>query len=103
MKELPKIYQPQEVENEIYAHWEEGGFFQPEAGQPLADNPDTRQTYCNILPPPNANGELHIGHASGYTVMDIFGRYARMNGKKTLLLPGTVSYTHLMLPTKRIV
>jgi valyl-tRNA synthetase len=88
MKELPKIYQPQEVENEIYARWEKSGFFQPEAGQPWADNPDTRETYCNILPPPNANGELHIGHASGYTVMDIFGRYNRMNGKKTLLLPG---------------
>ncbi|NTV41659.1 MAG: class I tRNA ligase family protein, partial [Candidatus Moranbacteria bacterium] len=88
MKELPKIYQPQKVEDEIYARWEKSGFFQPEAGQPGADKPDTRETYCNILPPPNANGELHIGHASGYTVMDIFGRYARMNGKKTLLLPG---------------
>ncbi|NTV40816.1 MAG: valine--tRNA ligase [Candidatus Moranbacteria bacterium] len=88
MKELPKIYEPQKVEDEIYARWEKSGFFQPEAGQPGADNPDTRETYCDILPPPNANGELHIGHASGYTVMDIFGRYARMNGKKTLLLPG---------------
>ncbi len=88
MKELPKIYEPQKVESEIYARWEASGFFQPEAGQHLADNPDTRETYCNILPPPNANGELHIGHASGYTVMDIFGRYNRMNGKKTLLLPG---------------
>ncbi|MEI7621386.1 MAG: valine--tRNA ligase [Candidatus Moraniibacteriota bacterium] len=98
MKELPKIYEPQKFENEIYARWEQGGFFQPEIDQSWADSPDNsnsaeiqlpkRQTYCNILPPPNANGELHIGHASGYTVMDIFGRYARMNGKKTLLLPG---------------
>ncbi|MDD5463558.1 MAG: valine--tRNA ligase [Candidatus Moranbacteria bacterium] len=81
MKELPKIYEPQKVEDEIYARWEKSGFFNP-------DNIDGKETYCNILPPPNANGELHIGHASGYTVMDIFGRYARMNGKKTLLLPG---------------
>ncbi len=81
MKELPKIYQPQEVENEIYARWEKSGFFNP-------DNLDAGESYCNILPPPNANGELHIGHASGYTVMDIFGRFNRMNGKKTLLLPG---------------
>ncbi|EKE20388.1 MAG: hypothetical protein ACD_8C00007G0004 [uncultured bacterium] len=88
MKELPKIYEPQKVEDAIYGSWEDGGFFQPEAGQPLADNPDKRKAYCNVLPPPNANGELHVGHASGYTVMDIFGRYARMNGKKTLLLPG---------------
>jgi len=87
-KELPKIYEPQKIEDEIYARWEKSGCFQPEAGQPLADNPDAKETYCNILPPPNANGELHIGHAGGYTVMDIFGRYARMNGKKTLLLPG---------------
>lgn len=88
MKELPKIYEPQKVEDEIYARWEKSGFFQPETGQSRVDNPDTRETYCDILPPPNANGELHIGHASGYTVMDIFGRYNRMNGKKTLLLPG---------------
>ena len=81
MKELPKIYEPQKVENEIYMRWEEGGFFNP-------DNIASDEKYCNILPPPNANGELHIGHASGYTVMDIFGRWARMKGKKTLLLPG---------------
>lgn len=81
MKELPKIFEPQKIEDEIYRSWEEGGFFNP-------DNIDSSVTYCNVLPPPNANGELHVGHASGYTVMDIFGRYARMNGKKTLLLPG---------------
>ncbi len=81
MKELPKIFEPQKIEDEIYARWEQGGFFNP-------DNIDSNEKYCNVLPPPNANGELHIGHASGYTVMDIFGRYARMNGKKTLLLPG---------------
>lgn len=82
MKELPKIYEPQKVENEIYARWEQSGFFNPDNLE------NTSGTYCNILPPPNANGELHIGHAGGYTVMDIFGRWARMNGKKTLLLPG---------------
>ena len=81
MKELPKIYEPQKVENEIYQAWEKSGCFNP-------DNSQSNETYCNILPPPNANGELHVGHASGYTVMDIFGRYARANGKKTLLLPG---------------
>ena len=41
------------------------------------------------MPPPNANGELHMGHASGYVIMDLFGRYNRMLGKKVLLLPGT--------------
>jgi len=80
-KELPKIYNPQEFEEKIYAKWEKSGFFNP-------NKLSGEETYCNILPPPNANGELHIGHSSGYAVMDIFGRYARMNGKKTLLLPG---------------
>lgn len=80
-KELPKIYDPKSVEDEIYKCWEESGYFNP-------DNIDSKEAYCNVLPPPNANGELHIGHCSGYTVMDIFGRYARMNGKKTLLFPG---------------
>ena len=82
MKELPKIYEPQKVEDDIYARWEKSGLFNPDNLKGKNGN------HCNVLPPPNANGELHIGHASGYTVMDIFGRYARMNGKKTLLLPG---------------
>lgn len=81
-KELPKIYEPQKFEDKIYHRWEKSGFFNPENSKGINGN------YCNVLPPPNANGELHVGHASGYTVMDIFGRYARMNGKKTLLLPG---------------
>ncbi|NTU66772.1 MAG: valine--tRNA ligase [Candidatus Moranbacteria bacterium] len=81
MKEIPKNYNPSESEDDIYKLWEESGFFNP-------DNIDSSERYCNVLPPPNANGELHVGHASGYTVMDIFGRYERMNGKKTLLLPG---------------
>ncbi|HEX7586657.1 MAG TPA: valine--tRNA ligase, partial [Patescibacteria group bacterium] len=65
----------------IYKLWEKSGFFNP-------DNIISSKKYCNILPPPNANGELHLGHASGYAVMDIFGRFERMNGKKVLLLPG---------------
>lgn len=82
MKELPKIYEPQKFEDEIYKRWEESGFFNPDNLE------NTKGTHCNVLPPPNANGELHLGHSSGYTVMDIFGRWARMNRKKTLLLPG---------------
>ncbi|KKP82952.1 MAG: Valyl-tRNA synthetase, partial [Candidatus Moranbacteria bacterium GW2011_GWF1_35_5] len=81
-KELPKIYDPKKVEDKIYKIWEDSGFFNP-------DNlSDRKETYANILPPPNANGELHIGHASGYVTMDLLGRYNRMLGKKTLLLPG---------------
>jgi valyl-tRNA synthetase len=81
MKEIPKKYESQKYEKDIYELWEKTGFFSP-------DKTKSRDKYCNVLPPPNANGELHLGHASGYTVMDIFGRYHRMKGEKTLLLPG---------------
>lgn len=90
-KQIPKKYEPKKYEDKIYRAWEKSGFFQPKADPPRADNPDkikSKKSYCNVLPPPNANGELHLGHASGYTVMDIFGRYHRMKGEKTLLLPG---------------
>lgn len=81
MQKISKQFDFREREEKIYALWEESGFFNP-------DNIRSKKKYCNVLPPPNANGELHLGHASGYTVMDIFGRFERMNGKKTLLLPG---------------
>lgn len=81
-KEMPKAYEPGLYEDDIYKSWEESGVFQPENLE------NTRGTYCNVLPPPNANGELHLGHVSGYVVMDLMGRYQRMLGKKTLLLPG---------------
>ncbi|MFA5358256.1 MAG: valine--tRNA ligase [Patescibacteria group bacterium] len=78
---MDKAYEAKQVEDKIYQIWEESGFFNP-------DNLKGKDKYCNVLPPPNANGELHIGHASGYVVMDFFGRYQRMLGKKVLLLPG---------------
>ncbi|MFA6993506.1 MAG: class I tRNA ligase family protein [Patescibacteria group bacterium] len=79
---MEKAYDPKKVENRIYERWERSGFFNP-------DNlKKTKGEYCDVLPPPNANGELHLGHASGYVVMDLFGRYQRMLGKKVLLLPG---------------
>jgi valyl-tRNA synthetase len=81
-EEMPKAYEPAAVEESIYKSWEESGFFNPDN----LDGPSGR--YVNVLPPPNANGELHIGHASGYVVMDLLGRYQRMLGKKVLLLPG---------------
>lgn len=81
MKEVPKTYEAGKYEEDIYKLWEESGFFSP-------DKIKSEKRYSNVLPPPNANGELHLGHASGYTVMDIFGRYRRMQGEKVLLLPG---------------
>ena len=79
---MSKAYEPDKYEDAIYKKWEKSGVFQPENLQ------STKGTYCNVLPPPNANGELHIGHVSGYVVMDLMGRYQRMLGKKVLLLSG---------------
>lgn len=80
-KELPKIYNPQEIEDKIYQKWEQSGFFSPDnlSGEP----------YSIMMPPPNVTGVLHLGHAMENTLLDIMARYQRMQGKKVLLLPGT--------------
>jgi valyl-tRNA synthetase len=81
---LLKPYNPQETEPRIYKLWAESGYFNP-------DNLPTRhqKPYTIIMPPPNATGVLHMGHALGMTTEDIFIRYHRMAGFKTLWLPGT--------------
>lgn len=81
-RDIPKTYESTQYEEKIYENWEKSGYFNP-------DNlVETKGRYVDIMPPPNANGELHMGHASGYVIMDLFGRYNRMLGKKVLLLPG---------------
>lgn len=78
-----KPYDPKKVEPEIYQKWEKSGFFAPEK------LPKThKKSFTIIMPPPNANGALHIGHAVFITLQDIMIRYQRMRGKKTLWLPG---------------
>jgi len=76
-------YNPAEHETKLYALWEESGFFNP-------DNlPDKRTAQFSIvMPPPNANGSLHAGHALFVTIQDIMIRYKRMRGYKTLWIPG---------------
>src|SRR5438046_2866343 len=83
------------AEKEIYDLWEKSGYFSAEGarlpvgqGSASGGNPDKRKPYSIIMPPPNANGHLHAGHAMFVTVEDILTRYARMSGKKTLWLPG---------------
>ncbi|MCR4275594.1 MAG: valine--tRNA ligase [Candidatus Wolfebacteria bacterium] len=80
-----KPYDPSETEEKIYKKWEKSGYFAPEAHQPMAGNP---KPFCIIMPPPNANGSLHLGHALMTTLEDIMIRYKRMRGFKTLWLPG---------------
>lgn len=78
-----KPYNPQETEPRIYQIWENSGFFNP-------DNLPERhkEPYTVIMPPPNANGSLHVGHAAFVTIEDLMIRHKRMQGFKTLWLPG---------------
>lgn len=78
-------YEPKEVEEKIYKLWEESGYFNPDK-LPETDN---RKPYTIIMPPPNANGAMHVGHALFVTVEDILIRYQRMRGRRSLWLPGT--------------
>ncbi len=80
--ESEKTYEPQKYEGPIYKKWEEA-----EAFKPVDRGAHAR--YSIIMPPPNANGALHAGHAVGYTLTDIITRFKRMQGFETLWLPGT--------------
>jgi valyl-tRNA synthetase len=86
--EPSKAYDPKQVEDKIYKLWEKSGFFAPEAHQPRAGNPNKNKTFCIIMPPTNANGSLHAGHALVMTIEDIMTRYKRMRGFRTLWIPG---------------
>ncbi len=78
---MDKVFNHKEIEEKIYKTWEEKGFFKPEL------NPKGKP-YSIILPPTNANGALHFGHAM-YVLEDILARVHRMKGFSTLWLPGT--------------
>ena len=76
---MDKSYQPNEIEERIYARWEDAGYFAPRGnGEP----------YCIMIPPPNVTGTLHMGHAFQDTIMDALTRYKRMQGFKSLWQPG---------------
>ncbi len=83
-EKLLKPYDPKNTEGRIYKLWEESGFFNP-------DNlpGERKETYTIMMPPPNVTGVLHMGHALMITLEDIMIRYKRMQGFKTLWLPGT--------------
>jgi len=85
--ELPKHFEHKTREPELYKQWEEAGYFNPDRLPTTDDRPRTAP-FTIIMPPPNANGSLHIGHALFVTTQDIMIRYKRMAGFKTLWLPG---------------
>ena len=79
--ELASKYNPADVEGKWYKYWEDGKFFHSE--------PDGREPYTIVIPPPNVTGVLHMGHMLNNTIQDILVRRARMMGKNALWVPGT--------------
>ena len=78
---LSKTYTPSDHETKIYELWEKNQTFIPK-------NRGSKKSFSIVIPPPNANGNLHIGHGLGFAVEDIAVRYHRMKGEASLLLPG---------------
>ena len=81
-KELPKVYEPREVEGRVYEMWEKNGCFEGRR------DPDKRP-FTIVMPPPNVTGQLHMGHAMDCTLQDILIRFKRMQGDAALWVPGT--------------
>ena len=81
-KELPKVYEPREVEGRVYEMWEKNGCFEGRR------DPDKRP-FTIVMPPPNVTGQLHMGHAMDCTLQDILIRFKRMQGYAALWVPGT--------------
>ena len=79
--ELSKKYNPSEVEDKWYAYWLKYKFFHSE--------PDNREPYTIVIPPPNVTGILHMGHVLNNTLNDVLIRKARMDGKNACWVPGT--------------
>ncbi|MBO9623058.1 MAG: valine--tRNA ligase [Sphingomonas sp.] len=92
MTELPKTFDPAEIESRWYQHWEEGGLFAPE--RPGAD------PWTLVNPPPNVTGSLHIGHALDNTLQDVLVRHARLKGKDARWVVGT---DHAGIATQMVV
>jgi valyl-tRNA synthetase len=82
--ELAKAYNPKEAESTHYQRWEAAGFFAPEI-----NTDPTAKPFSIVIPPPNVTGSLHMGHALQHTLMDVLARWKRMQGCRTLFLPGT--------------
>lgn len=84
--DLPKAYDASSVEERIYADWEQSGVFNPDQ---LPERNQAGDPYCIMMPPPNRTGTLHMGHASMLAIEDLLIRFHRMQGRRTLWVPGT--------------
>ena len=92
-RDLPKNFNPQEVESRWYAFWEDEGYFR-------ADANSQKPAFAIVMPPPNVTGSLHIGHMLNHTVQDVVVRWKRMQGFNTLWLPGM---DHAGIATQNVV
>ena len=81
-KELPKTYDPKQVEERIYQEWVDKGYFHAEVDE-------SKKPFTIVIPPPNVTGQLHMGHALDETFQDILIRAKRMQGYNALWIPGT--------------
>src|SRR5574342_609947 len=93
MSELNKSYNPIGVEEKWYEHWIAGNLF-------VADPASGKTPYSIVIPPPNVTGSLHMGHALNTTLQDILVRWRRMQGHRTLWMPGT---DHAGIATQNVV
>ena len=92
-QEIPKIYDPKEVEQKWYKIWEESKLFTP-------DNNSDKKPFTIVIPPPNVTGNLHMGHALDNSIQDLLIRYKRMQGFNALWIPGT---DHAGIATQNVV
>lgn len=90
---MDKTYTPQDIEQPLYEHWEEQGYFKPHGDT-------SKESFAIMIPPPNVTGSLHMGHAFQQTIMDAMIRYQRMQGKNTLWQAGT---DHAGIATQMVV
>src|SRR5256885_813107 len=91
-KSMPPAYDPETVEPRWSARWAEAELFEAEARSP-------RPKFSIAIPPPNVTGELHMGHATNFTIQDVWCRYKRMTGYEVLWLPGT---DHAAIATQNV-
>ncbi|MDD5094204.1 MAG: valine--tRNA ligase [Dehalococcoidia bacterium] len=93
LNEIPKAYDPKQIESKWYPFWMEKGYFSPKIDP-------KKKPFVIIMPPPNVTGELHLGHALTATLEDVLTRWHRMKGDPTLWLPGV---DHASIATQYVV
>ena len=91
--DMPKAFDPKEIEAGWYARWEADGLF-------VADATSDKPKFTMCFPPPNITGELHMGHALQTAIYDLLARYKRMTGHEVLFLPG---YDHAAIATQNVI